>query len=74
MPSLFEHPAGHVEPDDAKEFFIHKLLRDAGSQLTLERIRSNHELFDALTDAAGRGGIDDKEYVVCTELYLVIRE
>lgn len=66
MPNLFERVEGHAEPDDAKEVFIHKLLHDADSQLDLDRIKSNHELLDALTDAAVRGGVDDKEYVACS--------
>jgi hypothetical protein len=64
MPTLFERLTDHSEPDDAKELFFHKLLHDAGSQISPERLKSNHDLLDALTDAAVRGQVDDKEYVV----------
>lgn len=72
MPNLFDRGKDHAEPDDAKELFIHKLLHDADSQLSLDRLKSNHELLDALTDAAVRGGVDDKEYVVCFGKYLAM--
>jgi hypothetical protein len=53
-------------PDDPKERFLQDLLKDVSSQLSLERVQSNHELFDALTDASVNGGVDDRQYVVCS--------
>ena len=32
--------------------------------MSLDRLKSNHELLKALTDAAVGGGVDDKEYCV----------
>ena len=65
MPNLFERLKDHTEPDDPKELFLHKLLHDADSQLSLDRLKSNHDLLDPLTDAAVAGGVDDRKYVVC---------
>jgi hypothetical protein len=64
MPNLFDLFRAHPEPDDPKEAFLIKLLKDVDSQLTPERLQSDKKLFDALTDAAVGGGLDDKQYAV----------
>lgn len=61
---LFQRPKEASKPDNRKELFLRKLLQDGVSQLSLDKLKSNHELLDALTDAAVGGGVDDKEYVV----------
>jgi hypothetical protein len=65
MSTLFQLLKDVVHPDNPKERFLQDLLKDIGSQLSLERVQSNHELFDALADASVSGGVDDKQYVVC---------
>ncbi|KAH8730927.1 heme peroxidase [Phaeosphaeriaceae sp. PMI808] len=63
MLRLFGRGKSHTETDDPKELFLKKLVQDVNSQLSLDRLKSNYGLLDAITDAAARGVVDDKEYV-----------
>ncbi len=42
---------------------VRQVIRDANLPLSVGRILNN-ELLDALTNAAGSAGVDDKQYVV----------
>lgn len=68
---VFQQQQDVFEPDDRKKLSIHKLLQDANSQLSLDRLKPNRKLLKALTDAAVGGGVDDKEYVVSGLLTLL---
>lgn len=64
MVNFFGCPEDNSTAGTPNDVFVRNLIRDVESQLSLERIDSNPELLNTLTETTASGGVDGKQYVV----------